>query len=100
MNVINGGEHANNKLRIQEFMIRPDGAKKFSESLQMCFLVINNLKSILHKKNLSTSVGDEGGFAPMISSNEQALEMIIQAITKSGYKNGKDISICLDIAAN
>ena len=100
MNIINGGAHANNGLRIQEFMIRPDGAKRFSEALHMCFLVINNLKSILHKKNLSTSVGDEGGFAPMISSNEKALELIIQAINKSGYKNGKDISICLDVAAN
>ena len=100
MNIINGGVHADNGLRIQEFMIRPDGAKKFSEALHMCFLVINNLKSILHKKNLSTSVGDEGGFAPMINSNEKALELIIQAINKSGYKNGKDISICLDVAAN
>ena len=100
MNVINGGVHANNGLRIQEFMIRPDGAKKFSEALQMCFLVVNNLRSILHKKKLSTSVGDEGGFAPMINSNEKALELIIMAIKKSGYKNGKDISICLDIASN
>jgi enolase len=100
MNIINGGVHANNGLRIQEFMIRPDSAKKFSEALHMCFLVINNLRSILHKKNLSTSAGDEGGFAPMISSNEKALELIIQAINKSGYKNGKDISICLDVAAN
>ena len=100
MNIINGGVHADNGLRIQEFMIRPDGAKKFSEALHMCFLVINNLRSILYKKNLSTSVGDEGGFAPMISSNEKALELIIQAINKSGYKNGKDISICLDVAAN
>jgi enolase len=100
MNIINGGVHADNGLRIQEFMIRPDGAKNFSEALHMCFLVINNLKLILHKRNLSISVGDEGGFAPKISSNEKALELIIQAINKSGYKNGENISICLDVAAN
>ncbi len=100
MNIINGGVHANNGLQIQEFMIRPDGAKSFTKAVNMCFIVINNLKKILKKKKLSTSVGDEGGFAPMISSNSQALSLIIKAIKMSGYVNGKDISICLDVAAN
>ena len=100
MIVINGGVHANNGLRIQEFMIRPDSAKSFSEALRMCFLVINNLKKIIIKRKLSTSVGDEGGFAPMISSNEDALRLILKSINISGFINGKDISICLDVAAN
>ena len=100
MNIINGGAHANNGLRIQEFMIRPDGAKSFSESLRMCFLVINNLRKIIKTKGLSTSVGDEGGFAPMINSNEEALKLILKSIRFSGFENGKDISICLDVAAN
>ncbi len=100
MNVINGGAHANNTLRIQEFMIRPDKAKSFSEALRICFVVINNLKKIIKDKGLSTSVGDEGGFAPMISNNNQALDLIVKAIKKSGFVNGKDVSICLDVAAN
>ena len=100
MNIINGGAHANNDLRIQEFMSRPDKAKSFSEAMRMCFLVINNLKKLLKNNGLSTSVGDEGGFAPMISSNNKALDLIVSAIKKSGFKNGKDISICLDVAAN
>jgi len=100
MNIINGGVHANNGLRIQEFMIRPDKAKSFSEAMRICFIVINNLRDLIKKKNLSTSVGDEGGFAPMISNNEQALDLVVAAIKKSGFKNGKDVSICLDVAAN
>ena len=100
MNVINGGAHANNDLRIQEFMIRPDKAKSFTEAIRMCFLVINNLKKIIKQRGESTSVGDEGGFAPMISKNEDALKLIVKSIEKSGFKNGKDISICLDVAAN
>ncbi len=100
MNIINGGAHANNGLRIQEFMIRPDKAKTFSEAMRICFIVINNLRKLIIKKGLSTSVGDEGGFAPMISSNEKALDLIVDAINKSGFKNGKDVSICLDVAAN
>ncbi len=100
MNVINGGAHANNGLRIQEFMIRPDGAKKFSEGMRMCFLVIQNLKKIIHNMGMSISVGDEGGFAPKISKNEDALKLIVKAINKSGFVNGKHISICLDVAAN
>ncbi|MDC0215548.1 phosphopyruvate hydratase [Candidatus Pelagibacter sp.] len=100
MNIINGGAHADNGLRIQEFMIRPDQAKSFSEAMRICFLVINNLRDLINKKGLSTSVGDEGGFAPMISNNEKALELVVEAIKKSGFKNGKDVSICLDVAAN
>ena len=100
MNIINGGAHANNGLRIQEFMIRPDKAKSFSEAIRICFLVIYNLRSLIKKKSLSTSVGDEGGFAPMISKNEEALDLIVKAINRSGFKNGKDVSICLDVAAN
>ncbi len=100
MNVINGGAHANNGLRIQEFMIRPDKAKSITEAVRMCFLVINNLKNIIKKRGESTSVGDEGGFAPMINDNENALKLIVKAIEKAGFKNGKDVSICLDVAAN
>ena len=100
MNIINGGAHADNGLRIQEFMIRPDNAKSFNDAVRMCFLVINNLKTLLKKAGHSINVGDEGGFAPMISDNESALKLIVQAIKKSGFKNGKDISICLDVAAN
>ena len=100
MNIINGGAHANNGLIIQEFMIRPDKAKSFSEAMRICFLVIQNLRSLIKKKKLSTSVGDEGGFAPMINSNDQALSLIVLAIKKAGFKNGRDVSICLDVAAN
>ena len=100
MNIINGGAHANNGLRIQEFMIRPDKAKNFSEAMRICFVVINNLKDLIKKKGLSTSVGDEGGFAPMINSNEKALDLVVAAIKKSGFVNGKDVAICLDVAAN
>ena len=100
MNIINGGAHADNGLRIQEFMIRPDKARSFSEAMRICFVVISNLRDLIKRKGLSTSVGDEGGFAPMISSNEKALDLVVAAIKKSGFKNGKDISICLDVAAN
>ena len=100
MNIINGGAHANNGLQIQEFMIRPDKAKNFSEAIRMCFIVINNLRKILKNSGHSTSVGDEGGFAPMIKNNETALKLIVKSISKSGFKNGRDISICLDVAAN
>jgi enolase len=100
MNIINGGAHANNGLRIQEFMIRPDKAKNFSEAMRICFIVIQNLKNLIKINKLSTSVGDEGGFAPMINNNEKALDLIVKAINKSGFINGKDVSICLDVAAN
>jgi len=100
MNIINGGAHANNGLRIQEFMIRPDKAKSFADGVRICFLVINCLRSLIKKMGHSTSVGDEGGFAPMISNNEEALKLIVQAIKEAGFINGKDVSICLDVAAN
>ena len=100
MNIINGGAHANNSLEIQEFMIRPDGAKNFKECMQMSFLVIQNLKKYLESKKISTSVGDEGGFAPSLGSDEEAIEIIINSISSSGLKPGKDVSICLDVAAN
>ncbi len=100
MNIINGGAHANNDLQIQEFMIRPDRAKNFSDAMRICFVVIKTLSKLIQNKGLSTSVGDEGGFAPMISNNNQALDLIVSAIKKSGFVNGKDVSICLDVAAN
>jgi len=100
VNIINGGAHADNNLKIQEFMIRPDSANNFMDAIEKCFLVIQNLKKILQSKNLLINVGDEGGFAPSINSNEEALEMIVDAIEKSKLKPGKDISICLDVAAN
>jgi enolase len=100
MNVINGGVHANNNLKIQEFMIRPDKAQNFKEALNICFLVIQKLKALLIEKNLSTNVGDEGGFAPSLTSNEQAIEFILKAIEKAGFKAGTEVSLCLDIAAN
>ena len=100
MNIINGGVHANNSLRIQEFMIRPENPKTFSEAIRMCFLVIQNLKKLINSKNYSTTVGDEGGFAPALNNNENAIEFILQSIETSGFKPGQDISICLDVAAN
>ena len=100
MNIINGGAHANNSLEIQEFMIRPDGAKSFKECMQMSFLVIQNLKKNLEDKKISTSVGDEGGFAPSLDSDEEAIELIMKSISSAGFQAGKDISICLDVAAN
>jgi enolase len=100
MNIINGGVHANNSLRIQEFMICPEKAKTFSDAVRICFLVIQNLKMILNKKNLSTTVGDEGGFAPALNKNEEAIEFILESIEKTGFKPGEDISICLDVASN
>ena len=100
MNVINGGVHANNSLRIQEFMIRPDKAQTFKEAINICFLVIQKLKSLMSKKKLSTTVGDEGGFAPSLSNNEEAIEFILEAIENAGFQPGKDVSVCLDVAAN
>ena len=100
MNIINGGAHANNSLEIQEFMIRPDGANSFKECMRMSYLVIQKLKKNLEKINISTSVGDEGGFAPSLKSDEEAIEFIIKSIENAGFEPGKDISICLDVAAN
>ena len=100
MNIINGGAHADNDLNIQEFMIRPDSAKNFMDAVEKCFLVIQNLKNLLKSKKLLTNVGDEGGFAPSINTNEEALELIVNAIEKSKLSPGKDVVICLDVAAN
>jgi len=100
MNVINGGAHANNSLRIQEFMIRPDAANNFKEAINLCFLVIQKLKILISGKNLPTTLGDEGGFAPSLANNEEAIEFILEAIEKAGLNSGKDVSICLDVAAN
>jgi len=100
MNIINGGSHANNSLRIQEFMIRPDIAKSFKEAINICFLVIQKLRLLINKKNFSTNLGDEGGFAPSLANNEEAIELILEATHNAGFKAGTDISICLDVAAN
>tara|TARA_E500000178_G_C16990553_1_gene740565 strand:+ start:215 stop:1471 length:1257 start_codon:yes stop_codon:yes gene_type:complete len=100
MNIINGGAHADNDLNIQEFMIRPDSAKNFMNAIEKCYIVIQNLKKLLKSNKMLTNVGDEGGFAPSINTNEQALELIVNAIEKSNLKPGKDIAICLDVAAN
>lgn len=100
MNILNGGLHADNNLDIQEFMIAPLGAKTFKEALRMATEVFHNLKSILKSKSLSTSVGDEGGFAPSLAKNEEALRLIIEAIKKAGYKPEKDVFIALDPASS
>ncbi|MBS1114576.1 MAG: eno [Nitrospirae bacterium] len=100
MNILNGGAHADNNLDIQEFMIMPAGVTDFSSAVRAGSEVFHTLKNILHKKGLSTSVGDEGGFAPNLKSNEEAILLIMQAIEDSGYKAGKDIFIALDVAAS
>lgn len=100
MNILNGGLHADNNLDIQEFMIMPVGAPTFAEALRYASEVFHNLKAILKSKGLSTSVGDEGGFAPNLQSNEEALGLILQAIEKAGYKPGKDVCLAIDCAAS
>jgi enolase len=100
MNIINGGRHADNNLDFQEFMIVPAGAKSFSDSLRTGAEVFHSLKSVLSRKKLSTSVGDEGGFAPDLKSNEEAFEIILSAIDNAGYKAGKDIYLALDAASS
>ena len=100
MNILNGGQHADNNVDLQEFMVMPIGAKNFKEALRMGSEVFHNLKSILKAKKHSTSVGDEGGFAPNLGSNEEAVEVILQGIEKAGYKAGEDIFIALDPAAS
>ena len=99
MNILNGGKHSDNNLSIQEFMIVPVGGKTFAQKLEMGVTVYHNLKKLLKSKNLSTAVGDEGGFAPNLNSNEEALDCIVEAINKSGYKLYTDVGIALDIAA-
>ncbi len=100
MNILNGGMHADNNLDIQEFMIMPVGAPSFREALRWAAEVFHSLKSILKSRKLSTSVGDEGGFAPNLQSNEEALSLIIESIEKAGYKPGKDVCLALDCAAS
>lgn len=100
MNVLNGGAHADNNVDIQEFMIMPVGAPTFAEALRMGVETFHNLKAVLKKAGLQTAVGDEGGFAPNLRSNEEAMESLLEAIVKAGYKPGKDICIALDVAAS
>ena len=100
MNILNGGAHADNNVDLQEFMVMPRGAASFKEALRMGAEIFHNLKKILHDKKLSTAVGDEGGFAPDLKSNEEAIEVILQAIEKAGYKAGKDVFIALDPASS
>ncbi|MBQ9791174.1 MAG: phosphopyruvate hydratase [Clostridia bacterium] len=99
MNILNGGKHADNSVNVQEFMIMPVGAKSFKEALRWCAEVFHNLKSVLKAKGYSTAVGDEGGFAPNLKSDEEALQSIVEAIEKAGYKPGKDFCIAIDAAA-
>jgi len=100
MNILNGGRHADNNVDIQEFMVMPIGADSFSEALRMGTETYHALKSVLKGKGLSTSIGDEGGFAPSLASNEQALDVIMEAIENAGYKAGEDIVLALDVAAS
>jgi len=100
MNILNGGKHSDNNVDFQEFMIAPIGAKDFPTALRMGAETFHTLKKVLGKKGYSTSVGDEGGFAPMLKSNEEAMEVIVDAIKKAGYKPGKDVAICLDPATS
>ena len=100
MNILNGGSHADNNVDIQEFMIFPVGADSFSHALQMGVEIFHQLKSVLKKRGLNTNVGDEGGFAPNLKSNTEAIELLMEAVEKSGYKNGSQISIALDVASS
>ena len=100
MNIINGGEHADNNVDIQEFMVQPVGAKSFSEGLRMGTEIFHHLKAVLKARGLSTAVGDEGGFAPNLASNEDALKVISEAVTNAGYKLGTDVTLALDCAAS
>ncbi|HBR02399.1 MAG TPA: phosphopyruvate hydratase [Ruminiclostridium sp.] len=99
MNIINGGKHADNSVTIQEFMIMPVGASSFREALQWCAEVFHNLKSVLKSKGYSTAVGDEGGFAPNLKSDEEAIQVIVEAVTKAGFKPGEQFRIAIDAAA-
>ena len=99
MNIINGGRHADNSVNIQEFMVMPVGAESFSQALQMCSEVFHNLKKVLGGKGYSTAVGDEGGFAPNLKTDEEAIQVIIEAIEKAGYKPGDDFRLAIDAAA-
>ena len=100
MNILNGGQHAENSTDIQEFMVMPIGAKNFKQALQMGAEIFHSLKKLLKEKKLATTVGDEGGFAPTLPSNEAAIQVILEAVEKAGYKAGKDVVIAIDAAAN
>ncbi|NME84134.1 phosphopyruvate hydratase [Clostridium sp. SM-530-WT-3G] len=100
MNILNGGSHADNSVDLQEFMVMPAGAESFSEALRMCAEVYHTLKKILHHKGYSTAIGDEGGFAPNLKSNREALDVIVEAIVKAGYKPGEDMFIAIDAASS
>lgn len=100
MNILNGGSHADNSIDFQEFMIVPSGAETFSEALRMGTEIFHSLKTVLHSKNYNTSVGDEGGFAPNLGSNDEAVEVVLAAIEKAGYKPGEDVFIAMDAAAS
>ncbi len=100
MNILNGGQHADNNVDIQEFMVMPVGAKSFTEAVRMGTEIFHSLKAVLKGKGYSTSVGDEGGFAPNLSSNEEALEVIVEAIKKAGFTPGVDVKLALDVAAS
>ena len=100
MNILNGGKHADSNLNCQEFMVIPVGAKTWSEALKMCTEVFHNLKKVLKDKNLVTAVGDEGGFAPKLANDEEGLKVIVEAISKAGYKPGDDIAISMDVASS
>ncbi len=100
MNILNGGSHADNAIDFQEFMVMPVGAETFSQALQMGAEIFHTLKKVLHDKGLSTNVGDEGGFAPNLKSNEEAIEVVLKAIEKAGYKPGVDVFVALDPAAS
>ncbi|HCU07539.1 MAG TPA: phosphopyruvate hydratase [Clostridiales bacterium] len=100
MNILNGGEHADNTVDIQEFMIMPVGAKSFGQALQMGAEVFHNLKAVLKARGLNTAVGDEGGFAPNLATNEEAIRVILEAVEKASYRPGEDIQIALDVAAS
>lgn len=100
MNILNGGEHADNNVDIQEFMIQPVGAKNFAEGLRMGAEIFHALKAVLRARGLSTAVGDEGGFAPNLASNEEALQVIVEAVKNAGYQMGKDVTLALDCAAS
>ena len=100
MNIMNGGAHADNNVDIQEFMIMPVGAESFAQALRMCAEIYHTLKNVLKKKGLATGVGDEGGFAPNLGSNEEALQVIVEAVKEAGYEPGKDIKLAIDAASS
>ena len=100
MNILNGGSHADNSVDLQEFMIMPAGAKSFSDALRMCEEVYHTLKKILNEKGYATGIGDEGGFAPNLKSNKEALDVIVEAINKAGYKPGEEMFIAIDAASS